>query len=139
TGNRARRRARALLVSAQVALALVLLVGSGLMVRTALALRQVDLGFSGAADLQTVRIDIPETEVKEPKRVARMEEEILRNIESIPGVSKAALINSIPMDGGSNDPVYAEGWSVQGNTPPIRRFKFISPGYIGTVGSRLVA
>jgi predicted permease len=139
TGNRARRRARALLVSAQVALALVLLVGSGLMIRTALALHQVDPGFSGASDVQTVRIHIPETEVKEPERVARMEEEILRKIESIPGVSKAAIINFIPMDGGSNDPVYAEGWSTQGNTPPIRRFKFVSPGYIGTVGSRLLA
>jgi predicted permease len=139
TGNRARRRARALLVSAQVALALVLLVGSGLMIRTAVALHQVDPGFSGAADVQTVRIDIPETEVKEAERVVRMEEEILRKIESIAGVSKVAMINSIPMDGGSNDPVYAEGWSTQGNTPPIRRFKFISPGYIGTVGSRLLA
>jgi hypothetical protein len=104
TGSRARHRARALLVSVQVALALVLLVGSGLMIRTALALHQVDPGFSGAADVQTARIDIPETQVKDPERLARMEEEILRKIGSIPSVSKAAIISAIPLDGGPDDP-----------------------------------
>jgi ABC-type antimicrobial peptide transport system permease subunit len=43
------------------------------------------------------------------------------------------------MDGGSNDPVYAEDWSPQGGTPPIRRFKFISPGYVSVIGSHLLA
>jgi predicted permease len=125
-------------VSVQVALALVLLVGSGLMIRTALSLHQVDPGFSGAADLQTARIDIPETQVKDPERLARMQEEILRKIGSIPSVSKAAIISAIPLDGGPDDPVYAEGWLPQGGTPPIREFKFISPGYVSAIGSRLV-
>jgi putative ABC transport system permease protein len=72
TGSRARLRARGILVSAQVALALVLLVGAGLMIRTALALHRVDPGFSGAADVQTVRIGIPSTQVKDPESVTRM-------------------------------------------------------------------
>ncbi|HXA49854.1 MAG TPA: ABC transporter permease [Candidatus Acidoferrum sp.] len=140
TGSRARLRARGTLVSAQVALALVLLVGSGLMIRTALVLHGVDPGFSGAPDVQTIRIGIPATQVKDAESVTRMEEEILRRVEAIPGVSQAAIVNRIPMDGGSNDPVYAEDWSPQGGgTPPIRRFKFISPGYVPTVGSHLVA
>ncbi len=139
TGSRTRLRARGILVSAQVALALVLLVGSGLMIRTALALHRVDPGFSGAAEVQTVRIGIPETQVEDPERVTRMEQEIQRKIEAIPGVSKAAMINWGPMDGGSNDPVYAEDWTPQGGTPPIRRFKFISPGYVSVIGSRLLA
>lgn len=139
TGSRARLRARGILVSAQVALALVLLVGSGLMIRTALVLHRVDPGFSRAADVQTIRIGIPETQVKDSESVTRMEEEILRKIEAIPGVSKAAMINWGPMDGGSNDPVYAEDWSPPGGTPPIRRFKFISPGYVSVIGSHLLA
>ncbi len=139
TGSRTRRRAHATLVSVQVALALVLLVGSGLMIRTALVLHRIDPGFSGAANVQTARVDIPDTQVKDPERVARLEEEILRRISSIPGVSKAGIIDAIPLDGGSNDPVYAEGWSPQGGLPPIRRFKFISPAYISAIGSRLVA
>jgi predicted permease len=139
TESRDRLRARGILVSAQVALALVLLVGAGLMVRTALALHRVDPGFSGAAEVQTIRIGIPSTQVKDPESVTRMEEEIVRKIEAIAGVSKAAMVSWVPMDGGSNDPVYAEDWSPQGGTPPIRRFKFISPGYVSVIGSHLVA
>lgn len=139
TGSRARLRARAILVSAQVALALVLLVGSGLMIRTALLLHRVEPGFSRAADVQTARIVIPQSQVKEPESVTRMEEEILRKVEAIPGVSQAAIVNWAPLDGGSNDPVYAEDWSPQGGTPPIRRFKFISPGYVAAIGSHLLA
>ena len=62
------------------------------MIRTALALHRVDPGFSGAAEVQTVRIAIPSTQVKDPESVTRMEEEIQRKIEAIPGVSKAAMI-----------------------------------------------
>jgi predicted permease len=109
------------------------------MIRTALVLHRVDPGFSGAADVQTMRIGIPETVVKDAETVTRIEEEILRKIEAIPGVSKAAIVSWIPMDGGSNDPVYAEDWTPQGGTPPIRRFKFISPGYVPVIGSHLVA
>jgi predicted permease len=68
-----------------------------------------------------------------------MEEEIQRKIEAIPGVSKAAMVSWIPMDGSSSDPVYAEDWSPEGGTPPIRRFKFISPGYVSVIGSHLIA
>jgi predicted permease len=109
------------------------------MIRTALALHRVDPGFSGAAEVQTVRIGIPSTQVKDPESVTRMQEEIVRKIEAIPGVSKAAMVSWVPMDGGSNDPVYAEDWSPPGGTPPIRRFKFISPGYVSVIGSRLIA
>jgi predicted permease len=139
TGSKARLRVRGILVSAQVALALVLLVGSGLMIRTALALHRVDPGFSIAADVQTVRTSIPSTQVKDSESVTRMEEEIQRKIEAIPGVSKAGMVSWIPMDGSSGDPVYAEDWSPESGTPPIRRFKFISPGYVSAIGSRLVA
>ncbi len=139
TGSRSRLRARGLLVSVQVALALVLLVGSGLMIRTALALHRVDPGFTSPAEIQTVRIGITEGQVKDAERVTRMQEEILHRIEAIPGVSRVGMINWIPLDGGSNDPVYAEDRSFQGGTPPIRRFKFISPGYVAAIGSRLLA
>ena len=138
--SKERTRAYSALVVIQVALALVLLVGSGLMIRTFQALRHVDPGFSGAHDLETMRISIPETQVKEPEHVIRMEADILRKIEEIRGVSAAAIINVLPMEGGSNDPVYAESQAMPGGTmPPIRRYKFVSPDYFSTVGARLVA
>ncbi len=138
--SRDRHRARSVLVVVQVALALVLLISSGLMIRTFQALRQVDPGFSNAQEIQTFRITIPDTQVKEPERVIRMEQEILNRIAALAGVSSAAVTNSLPMVGSSNDPIYAQDREYPvGTIPPIRRFKNISPGYLSTVGSRLIA
>jgi putative ABC transport system permease protein len=138
--SRDRHRARSVLVVAQVALALVLLVSSGLMIRTFQALRHVEPGFSGAPEVQTVAIAIPATHVRDPELVLRMEEAILRKIEAIGGVSSVAITNALPMGGGSNDPIYAEDREYrEGSLPPIRRHKYISPGYVSAVGSRLIA
>ena len=140
TGSKERHRARSLLVVVQVALAVVLLVGSGLMIRTFRALRNVDPGFSGATEIETVRVGIPETQVKEGEHAIRMEEEILRKIEALTGVSRVAIINVIPLEGGSNDPIFAERQPQrEGAIRTVRRFKFLSPGYISAVGSRLIA
>ena len=137
--SRERHRARGALVVVQVALAVVLLVSSGLMIRTFAALRRVEPGFSGAAQIQTLRFYIPEV-VKDPVAVVRMQESILRKIEALPQVETAAFANSIPMVGSWNDPVYAEDQPVaEGKIPPIRRFKYISPGYARALGARLVA
>ena len=136
-----RHRARSVLVVVQVALALVLLVSSGLMSRTFQALRHVDPGFSGAHQVQTLRIGIPGTQVKEPERVTRMQQEILDRIAALPGVSSVAVTTSIPMDGqNSNDPIYAQDQPYpEGKLPPIRRYKWVSPAYRSTMGSRLIA
>jgi predicted permease len=135
-------RARGLLVIVQVALALVLLVGSGLMMRTFNALRHVDPGFSGANQIETMRISIPSAQVHyHEERVMRMEEEILRKIEAINGVSAVGMANTIPLEGGSNNsvPVYVEDQrSGEAAAPPIRRYKAISPGYFSAMGSRLI-
>lgn len=140
TASKDRQRLRGFLVAVQVALAAILLIGSGLMIRTFGALCHVDPGFSGARELQTIQIEIPETQVKDPERVARTEEAILRKIETVPGVSAVAAISDLPLDGGENEPIYADDHRYpDGSVPAVRRFKYVSPGYISTVGSRLVA
>jgi len=141
SSSKERQRARSILVVAQVALAMVLLVGSALMIRTFQALRHVDPGFSNASQLETMRIFIPGTQVKSPEAAVRMEEEIMRKVEAIAGVSAAAITNVVPLESnGSNNPVYAEDRAGQdGAVPTIRRFKFISPGYVSVMGARLVA
>ncbi|MBI2687569.1 MAG: ABC transporter permease [Acidobacteria bacterium] len=140
TGSKERHRARSLLVVVQVALAMVLLVGSGLMIRTFRVLRAVDPGFSAAAELETMSISIPETQVKDPEGAIRMEEAILRKIEALGQVSAAAIISTLPLEGGGDNPVYAEDQPMaEGAIPPIRRFKYVSPGYVSAIGSRLIA
>lgn len=136
-----RYRIRNVLVVVQVALALILLVTSGLMIRTFRNLRHVDPGFTNAAEIQTVRIDIPDEQVKEPERVVRMEQAMLDNIIAINGVRSASITSSVTMGGyESNDPVYAEDKTYrEGTLPPLRRFKWIAPGYFKTMGRRMLA
>ncbi len=139
--SRERHRARSTLVIVQVALALVLLISSGLMIRTFRAMTQVQPGFRHPAEVQTLRISIPEAEVKDKEQVFRMQREVLRRIAAIPGVTSATLSTKIPMDDNGNfDLIFAEDRTYgEGQIPPVRRFHNISPGFFGTIGAALVA
>ena len=141
--SREQHRARNVLVVVQVALALVLLICSGLMIRTFRALMHVPPGFVGADAVQTFRFYVPEAQIPdtEAERVVRMEEEILNKLAAIPGVSSVGFSSSLPMDGeDSNDLLFAQDRSyAEGDIPPIRRFKFISPGFFATLGTPLIA
>jgi len=139
--SKEQHRARNTLVVVQVALALVLLICSGLMIRTFRALTKVNPGFVAPAGLQTFRISIPETHVKEAESVVRMEEGILQKLEAIPGVSSVSIGTKLPMDAdGWHDPILLEGRTyAEGEFPPLRLFKFVSPGFLKTLGTPLVA
>jgi predicted permease len=143
--SRERHRARSGLVVIQVALALVLLIGSGLMIRTFQALRRVAPGFTSAETLQTLRISIPEVQVPDGDRAVRMENDFLEKVAAIPGVSSAGLVSEWPLTSGARgqsaqDPVFAENRSYQqGQLPPLRRFVAVGPGYFKTLGTPLVA
>src|SRR6267154_2297481 len=136
--SKEQHRARNTLVVVQVALALVLLICSGLMIRTFRALTKVNPGFSDPAELQTFRISIPETHVKEGDRVIHMEEEILHKLEAIPGVSSVSIGTKLPMNGdGWHDPILLQGRTyAEGEFPPLRLFKFVSPGFLRTLVTR---
>jgi putative ABC transport system permease protein len=110
------------------------------MTRTFIALRQVDPGFSGAAALQSFRIGISSREAKEPEHVLALQEAILQRIAAVPGVSAVAVATHAPMWGGPNDVVYAEDHPADsGTVPAVRRQRFMSPGFVSTIGGRLVA
>jgi putative ABC transport system permease protein len=125
----------------QVALALVLLVGSGLMLRTFQALRNVQPGFARAEEIQLLHVSIPEGQVKEPERVMRMQQAMLDKLAAIPGVTGVALGNAAPMEGFNwNDLLYAEDKTYAvGQIPPVRRFRMVTPGYMKTLGIRMLA
>jgi predicted permease len=139
--SRERQRGRNLLVVAQVAMALVLLVGAVLMIRTILAMRDVDPGFSDPASLQVMRLSIPETLVRDPQTVTRMQNSILDKLAAIPGVSSAGFAASVPMSGAepSWDQILVEGKNYEGDNPPMRLYNYVSPGYFHTAGTRFVA
>ncbi len=139
--SKERHRARNTLVVLQTALAVTLLIGAGLMIRTFQALRHVDPGFTNATQLQTFRIEIPEGQVKDVDRVFRMQQEIRRKLAELPGVASAAFAVSVPTDGNrSSDVLYAEDRVyAEGQLPPLRHFKFVTPGYFQTLGTRFVA
>ena len=139
--SRERQRGRNLLVVAQVAMALVLLIGAVLMIRTFLAMRDVDPGFSDPASLQVMRLSIPETLVRDSTTVVRMQNSILDKLAAIPGVSSAGFAASVPMSGAepSWDEILIEGKTYEGDNPPMRLYNYVSPGYFRTAGTRLVA
>src|SRR5258708_1000614 len=136
--SRHRHRARSALVVFQVALALVLLVSAGLMIRTFRALIDVDPGFVMPSEIQTFRVDIPYTQVKEPERVMRIEEEILHKIEAVPGVSSVSLSMSVPLDGNqTTGPAFEKDRTYSQSELPLQRFRFVAPGYCKTHGTPL--
>ncbi len=139
--SRERQRIRNVLVVVQVGLALMLLVGSGLMIRTFQALRNVPPGFTNPEQIQTFAISIPSTQVPDPVAVVRMQQAILDKLAAVPGVSSAAYSTRIPMDGGGwHDPVYAEDHVYSESTlPPLRTFKMVSPGMPRVMGNTLLA
>jgi predicted permease len=122
-----------------VALALVLLVSSGLMIRTFQNLRTVQPGFTDPSTIQTLRISIPAEQVAEPERVTRMESDILQRLAAVPGVTSAAFVTNLPMNRAMNAIAPVEGNTYGGGLPPLRTIKLISPGLFRTLGTPLVA
>ncbi len=139
--GREQHRARSFLVVVQVSLALVLLIGSGLMIRTFQALRRVEPGFTRPQEVLTLRVSIPDAQVKEPERALHMDNDILTKIATVPGVEAASMASAITMDGHtSSDLLFVQDHPIaEGKIPPIRRFKFISPGFFHTVGRPFIA
>jgi len=139
--SREQHRVRSVLVVVQVALALVLLVCSGLMIRTFRALNHVNPGFSDPASMQTFGISLPDNQVKDDESVVRTFEEMRSKISSIPGVSAVTLSTAFPMDGRSSaDVLFAEDHPLpEGQIPPIRRMIYVIPGFFSADGTPLVA
>src|SRR5688572_22176586 len=136
-----RHRTRNALVVGQVALALTLLIVSGLMIRTFIAMRQVDPGFTRPEEVQTFVLAIPPGLISDPQEAARTHERVAERLAQVPGVTAVGLSSSITMDGEDNgNPIEVEGASVsEGQLPPLRRLKSFGPGYFETMGIRLVA
>ncbi len=140
SASRKRHRARNALVVVQVGLALVLLVSSGLMIRTFQALIHVQPGFTTPGEVQTFHVHFPPEMIKAPERLLRMDQAILDNIAAIPGVTSADFSGAVPMDAGAeSDPVLVKDHLLQGQPAPARRCFWVSPSFFKTMGIPIVA
>ena len=136
-----RQRTRHALVVAQIALALTLLIVSGLMIRTFIAMRQVDPGFTRPEEIQTFVVAIPASLISDPQQAVRTFAAVAEQVARVPGVTSVGLSSSITMDGEDNGNYAAieEFPDPDGAMVKLRRFKSIGPGYFETMGNRVVA
>jgi predicted permease len=133
---------RKALVMIQVALSVILLICSGLMIRTFRAMMNVSPGFTSPQNVQTFGFYIPEAQIPDtaPELVIRMDEAIMQKIASIPGVSSVSIGRSVPMDNNNaNNPVYVQNHTYKGEVVPARRFNYLAPGFFSTLSTRLLA
>src|SRR5690348_7025752 len=141
SGGRARSLARRGLVIAQVALALVLLAGAGLLARSFAALRAVDPGFTPDHAL-AFRVAMPNVEYPGAADVARLVEQISDSLEALPGVRAAGVVTKLPlMDESRQDSaVFVEDHPLRpGTIPGIHSMAFVTPGYFRAMGIPLLA
>ena len=130
TAGRERLSARAVLVTCQVAFALVLLIGSGLMARSYWRLRSVEPGFDPSSTL-TFELSLPESRYRGEEEAARFVRELTARVGALPGVSAGAVTTLLPLSGSyDNNAVFVEDFPVpEGQIPPVHPTRFVSPDY----------
>ncbi len=101
-------RTRRLLIVSEVALSVVLLMGAGVMLRSLMALRNVDAGFN-PQNVLTLRVSLPDTRYDTPAKFLAFFDSALERIRALPGVQMAGGIDDLPILGGSQQPIVLEG------------------------------
>jgi putative ABC transport system permease protein len=135
----ARDRIRSILVVGEVALALMLMAGAGLLIRSALLVSRVDPGFN-ATNLAVGRVGLPSSEYHDPTLARRTFEQLVIAVSALPGVESAAVVSRAPMaGGGSGNGLIAEGKTVDPTNLVNAQLQIVSPGYLSTFRIRLKA
>ena len=134
----ARDRLRGVLVVAEIAVAVVLLVGAGLFLRSAWRLQQVPLGFDTSGVL-TARLALPPERYASDEAVADTYRRILEQARAMPGVQRVGASTSIPLMGGGPDAgVEVEGKPLNLNTAPSPLIRLVTEDYIESIGMPVV-
>ncbi|NOJ91876.1 ABC transporter permease [Corallococcus coralloides] len=133
TGSHRTGRLRAALVVAQVSLALVLLVGAGLFVKSFLALQRVDAGFAPEGVL-TGQLALPGVQYPDPAKQAAFLRALLPRLQALPGVESAGLTNLLPLGGSADRSFDIEGRPRQpGEQWKAVEFRAATPGYLNAL------
>ncbi len=140
TEGRDRRHAQRALVIGQVALALVLLVAAGLMIRSFQELRSIDPGFVDPEEVQTVAITVPQGSVPEFALVIQILSDMQDRLAEIPGVEDVGFVSRLPLELGPSAGFFLEDRpGAEGAAPAQSEFRYTSPNSFETLGTPLVA
>jgi len=135
----ARSRLRSALVGGEIALALVLLIAAGLLIRSYIAMNSGDLGFRSAG-VMTFRVTLPEAKYADASAVVAFHERLVERLEALPGVKAAAAVSGLPTLGMSS--TY---YTIEGEPPPpdgrqpTVGFRGVTPGYFAALGIPLLS
>ena len=130
TDHPARNRGRNVLVAAQTAMAMVLLVGSGLLARSFTRMMHADLGFQ-TSNVLTARVALPPTSYRESADVARFTQRLVEQLAALPSVEAAGATSELPIESGASGTAFEiDGRPTEpGKLPPIVSYQMVTPGY----------
>jgi putative ABC transport system permease protein len=133
-----RHRARGLLVVAEVALSLLLLIGAGLMIRTFISFQRVDPGIR-TDHLLTMKLALPYAKYREPQQQAAFFQQAMERIKALPGVQSVGVVNNLPLSGDGGVYTFTiEGRpSASAQDDPVAVWRAVNPDYFRTMGMQL--
>ncbi|MBA3714200.1 MAG: ABC transporter permease, partial [Pyrinomonadaceae bacterium] len=133
-----RNRVRGLLVISEVALALLVLIGASLLIKSFLQLQRIERGFD-PANLLTMEVSLPASKYAEPSQQRAFFRQMTQRLETLPGVSAVAVANDLPIDGDTqtSNP-HIEGRPAVAGELPLAGVHTVSPAYLQAMGIRLL-
>lgn len=139
TGGRAKQRLRSAFVMTEIALAVVLLVGAGLMLKSLLRLLQTNVGFN-SQNLLTMSLALPPSKYSEASARLNFHQQLKERVQSLPGVTGTGTVNILPLQGGNTtrflvegDPIPPPGQEIEAN------IRLVDETYFLTLGIPLIA
>ena len=139
TSSGSRDRTRSVLVVGELALALILMAGAGLLIRSALIVSRLDPGFD-TSNLVVGRVGLPDAEYHDPGAARQAFERLIAAADALPGVQSAAVVSRAPLaGGGSSNGLIAEGKVIDLANAINSQLQIVSPSYLSTVRIRLKA
>jgi putative ABC transport system permease protein len=132
-----RDRVRNALVVAEMALALMLITGAGLLIRSAIRLNAVDPGFDPGG-VVAGRVSLPAVQYESPEQVVRAFQRVEDALGSLPGAADGALASTAPLEGGSSNGLVPEGRPLDISSAINSMMRLVTPGYFATMRIRLL-
>ncbi|MGA8151834.1 MAG: ABC transporter permease [Terriglobales bacterium] len=137
TASVRRQRVRSLLVISEVALAMVLLTGAGLLIRSFLLLHRVDCGFN-SSDLAVVRLTLPDSRYGGISQWVRFVDDVSERLRSLPGVQSVAAAGTLPFMPAPVTDLEIQGQTYEPGNEPTAQILTATPDYFRTLGIRLL-